>query len=232
MGAAFPCIYLEVDTYRNFNLNDPSANQLSIQYGGSPTTPNVGSLAQSIGNIVPEFSLSQDTLQITLQLQYDHDVGVFSVFRVQGSTQQLLFYTQPGYFIENMLNLDQGTLAWVGFTSSSGLASAATYVHNFQFATLQTLPAGVQIICPHDLRVTPDTRTCTWNRSTGTPTLINLWPDTTVSYTKQSRGPYPVGTYRITYVASNSFGYLTASCTQNLIVLASSSCPYATMTPS
>ena len=232
MGAAFPCIYLEIDTFKNVNLNDPSANQLSIQYGGSPTSYNFGSLAQSIGNIVPAFSLSQDNQQITLQLQYDHDAGVFSVFRLQGSIQQLLFHTEPGYFIENMLNLDQGSLAWVGFTSASGQVYAATYVHNFQFTPLQTLSAGVQIICPHDLRVTADTLTCTWNRSTGTPTLINLWPDTTVSYKKQSRGPYPVGTYGITYVASNSDGYLTVSCTQNLIVMASSSCPAITMTPS
>ena len=145
------------------------------------------------------------------------------MFYYQDNAKFPLFFTASGYRIENMLNLDQGK-AWIGFTSATFGATAAAYIYQFQFQSLPTVSAGVAIICPPDLVVTASARTCTYSGTTGTPTLINLYGGSSVSYSKSPRGPYSPGTKIVTYGATNTPGYLFAYCNQTVSVIAPSSC--------
>ena|SRR3990167_8389230 len=229
LGYDFPNnIVLEIDTVLNYEFYDSTSNPVSIHYGGSRTAPNSPyEDVHSIGYGSPiGFSLGAADTEITIQLHYDHDFGLFEVYYIQNGQPNFILRTRRDYFIDSMLDLDQGK-AWIGIIGAGGAYGMDVNIGHFEFTTdIPQTGGGVVVICPSDLVVTASTKTCTFRGSTGTPQVIA--PSGSGTYSKSPRPPYPIGTNWVKYLGIDNRNLaLSGECTQRVQVNAPAggSCP-------
>ncbi len=117
-------IAIEFDTWQNPESNDPNDNHISINTRG--LSPNDQNHIYSFGSYILTNNISDDkvhTAKITYLNKY------LKVF-IDNLTMPLV--TIP-LSLEDILNLDNGK-AWIGFTSSTGLATENHDIINWSFS--------------------------------------------------------------------------------------------------